>query len=95
LELWLTKQEGNKISFLSMLIESEDGTISLSHTNYLSKIVEDFEQYDQQYHVDCPSTDGLFADTTGHDPPCDKTRLLSILMSLMYAATRTRPDILK
>ena len=91
----LAKQEGNKISFLSMLIESEDGTISLSQTNYLSKIVEDFEQHDQLYHVDCPSTDGLFADTTGHDPPCDKTRFLSILMSLMYAATRTRPDILK
>jgi len=106
----ITKQSGDKISFLSMLIsiDKTNNTIEIDQITYINKIIDEFEsKYGIVKESNYPSNGNLFNKTDqyessyGQDPPKInipkdiKTDYISILMSLMYVAIRTRLDILK
>ena len=90
-----SQQRGNSISFLSMLIEiDENGTIKLSQAAYIKKLLKEFN-INENNRSNYPSNDRLFNASHPDSKICDKKLYLSMLMSLMYAAIRTRPDIIK
>ena len=87
--------KSNKSSYLGMEIESlADNSVSIKQSGYLKSILDKCEY--KSTHV-TPSTADFFE--SNDDPNEDHTRnspqFKSLLMSLMFLATRTRPDILK
>jgi hypothetical protein len=96
----ISYQQGPKISFLSMLIsQSSDRTvITVDQDNYISSVLSNFESKYAQDGLSLsnyPSNSRLFHASDPNSEKIDRTKYLSTLMSLMYAAIRTRPDILK
>jgi hypothetical protein len=83
------------INFLGMNINVEqDGSIFLSQPGYAKRICD---QEKGTKLATTPATATLFADIddTNIQHGLDSTEYKSLLMSLMFLATRTRPDILK
>jgi hypothetical protein len=96
----LSRQCGNILSFLSLMIEINPSRTSLSinQSVYVSKIVAEFESENGVVGTFyTPSTNNLFNDNSESESLGNKQKnqYLSIIMSLMYAAIRTRPDVLK
>ena len=94
-EFILITYHDNDISFLGMVVEQlETGDIFLSQPGYATKICKD-EGSDKIYTT--PGTATLFSDVDDQKEiyENDVTLYRSRLMSLMFLATRTRPDILK
>jgi hypothetical protein len=88
----ITINKGSDISYLGMTIETEKdtGRIGVSQKGYVSGILSKFKVTGT---AKTPSLPNMFEATTGD--PVDVTDYLSKVMSLMYLAQRTRPDILK
>ena len=76
-----------------MNISKQHRTIVLSQPGYIKDIIENYKP-DKQYTT--PHDDKLFnrpeSEKSSH--PVDITIYVSILMKLMFLATRTRPDTL-
>jgi hypothetical protein len=93
-------QDGNKISFLALSIEiSDEGKfIKINQNFYIEKLIEHVENdiiKEALVESKYPSSERLFSSSETDDKSCNKDHYLSILMSLMFAAIRTRPDIIK
>jgi hypothetical protein len=87
--------KSNKSSYLGMEIESlADNSISIKQSGYLKSILDKCEY--KSTHV-TPSTADFFesVDDSTEDYTSNSATFKSLLMSLMFLATRTRPDILK
>jgi hypothetical protein len=91
----LTRGLGGTISFLGMRIrvDPQSPILQVDQQEYARKVVE---EYHDGYECSgkYPSDKHLFEDED-HADPVDKKAFLSLTMSLMYLATRTRPDIIK
>ena len=85
--------KGHDISYLGMNISKQHRTIVLSQPGYIKDIIEKYRP-DKQYTT--PHDDKLFnrPESEKSSNPVDITTYLSILMKLMFLATRTRPDTL-
>ena len=85
----ITEQEGSKLSFIGLELQDDsEGNIRVSQKGYIEKLLSEYnitacEKY--------PSNGILQEDHSGE---CDKDSFLQLVMKAMYAATRTRPDIL-
>ena len=87
----VTVREGSTISFLGMEITTDDQfNVRVSQRTFISKVCEDTGITGT---AATPSTDNLMKDHRD-DPPADTASFYSTTMKLMYAAVRTRPDIL-
>jgi hypothetical protein len=92
----ITINNGDKISYLGMTVESDpsSGRIGVSQSGYVADMLKKFQVYGT---ATTPSTLDLFKNSK--DPQdlilVDTKSYLSKVMSLMYLAKRTRPDILK
>jgi hypothetical protein len=87
----------NKISYLGMTIEKSPATgiITVTQEGYIQDIVKKYGYDKLAKTPKSPATDQL----TKHDSELDKQKTnkkeyLSLIMSLMYPARLTRPDIL-
>lgn len=89
----LSNQSSKLLSYLGMSINInyEENYLTIDQTNSINELIK---KYNIQNNKNYPSTDNLFKDQSFGEP-CDKKEFLSLLMSLMYIANHSRPDILK
>ena len=88
----LVKQHDN-VSYLGMSIKrSEDGGITVDQSGYVQKILEQYLPNKLRKAPTSPATSSLLEEAECEE--CDKKYYLSLLMSLMFLARFTRPDIL-
>lgn len=85
----------DNISYLGMSIRRlASGAISVKQTGYIANLLEKCGCVDPLAKPpSTPATSNLM-DHDPHSPPCNATRFLSIIMSMMFLARLTRPDIL-
>jgi hypothetical protein len=92
----ITIQSGDEINYLGMTIKRDpkSGRIAVSQYGYIDSMMDKFSIKGK---ATTPSTMDLFKDYSEKQDlrPVDKTDYISRVMSLMYLAKRTRPDILK
>jgi hypothetical protein len=91
----ITLQTGNSISYVGMQIvrDRKNRAITLNQIGYIESFLKKFNVHGT---AKTPSTDAL-TKTTNDDAnniPADVDVFLSCVMTLMYLALRTRPDIL-
>jgi hypothetical protein len=88
------KKQYNDLSYLGLSINRNrrDGSISLNQHGYLDNILT---KYGCKGVVKPPSTPATakLTESDAKSPAFDKTKYLSLTMSLMYLARFTRPDI--
>lgn len=88
-------QQGNEISYLGMLIKRyEDGSISVSQCGYIKDLLKKFAEDIKGKSSKTPANAELLAHEENPITYNDKSKYLSAVMSLMYLARLTRPDIL-
>jgi Reverse transcriptase (RNA-dependent DNA polymerase) len=92
-----TCHTGNTLMYLGMRItyNKKEGTTTVEQFDYINKLLERFGIIGESKY---PSTLGLFEDglqVDDHNLKVDKMEYMSRVMSLLYLAKRTRPDILK
>jgi hypothetical protein len=84
----------DNVSYLGMTISREtDGSVRLDQKGFLETVLRKLDAVQESKVPSTPSTPEL----TRHDqksPRASKTEYLSLVMSLMYLARFTRPDIL-
>jgi len=82
------------ISYLNMAIVQnlETYNITVNQSNYINKLVDKYD-LTVDSRIKYPSTANIFK-RSSDESPTDKKMFVSLLMSLMYAGLRTRPDIL-
>jgi hypothetical protein len=90
-----TTQLGHEFTYLGMAINRNpsEHSVTLNQRSYIHAMLKTFDM------VDCtpaaaPSAADLLQGKPDNSPLCDKMYYLSIVMSLMYLARITRPDIL-
>ena len=84
--------KGPKYQYLGMNIERIDDYYSVSQVGYVEKLISkypDVKACKYPYNLDI-----FKIDSTTNSEKVDKTNYLSLIMSLMYLAKLTRPDIL-
>ena len=87
----VTTTTGNNISFLGLqIIIADNHDIKVAQSEYIKEIIDEMEVTDS---APTPATDELMKDREQTEN-CDQTKFYSITMKLMFAAVRTRPDIL-
>jgi hypothetical protein len=92
----LVKQEGQSISYLGMVINTDiiTGNISVTQSGFANDLLKK-NGYDHAIPKPPKSPTAVnFLETDSTSPPCNKNKFLSLIMSLMYLARFTRPDIL-
>ena len=87
----VTIKEGKQISFLGLEVHLNGGHILVSQGNYLKQILEDLKVVGTEKS---PAADNLMDKRKDDDKECDKVLYRRTVYRLMYAAIRTRPDIL-
>jgi hypothetical protein len=89
----VTIQCGSNLSYLGMSISmnKETGHIAISQHGYIQDVLE---RYEVKGQCKTPSDNNLF-DKDLEEDSCDVDIFTSKVMSLLYLAKRTRPDILK
>ena len=89
----LKEKRGNHISYLGMNITRQDnGDIVVDQRGYVEKILNEYQVTD---HVSRYPASGNLMHSDSHDSSTvDEDEYLSLVMKLMFVATRTRPDIL-
>jgi hypothetical protein len=92
----LATKEGQQISLLNMNIQIryDLGYISVDQNNYVNNLLTEYK-IGPSMTSNYPSNDRFFRQSESLSKPIESRRYLSLLMSLMYVAIRTRPDILK
>ena len=85
----LTVQRESPFSFVGTRIKVQRGSISIDCSGFIKKLAE---QYGVTTASDTPSPSNY--SIKGEGPPADVEAYRSLVMSLMYAAKRCRPDIL-
>eukprot|EP01033_Poteriospumella_lacustris_P017558 gene17558-12566_t len=90
----ITKQEGSRLSYLGMNIESVEDHITVDQLGYLESILGKWMPAGAR-PASTPSVNGIM-EVRKEDQlsQTDASRYLSLIMSLMYLARFTRPDIL-
>jgi hypothetical protein len=90
----LVKQYNN-VSYLGMSIKSDagKGVTTVDQKGFVEGLLEKYKCNDLRKYPKTPAAEDLMFEDTD-SPICDKTKYLSLIMSLMYAARFTRPDIL-
>lgn len=84
-------QNSNTISYLGINIEIIDNVgIKLSMPNYIDALLE---KYNITKTVTTPADKDFMTDLP-NDEPCDRSKYLSMLMSIYYLANRCRGDLL-
>ena len=86
----ITQKEGDLLSFIGLEIRNVGYNINVGQSGYLKKLME---EYDVKNTSEYPSDDHIF-EQDNESSYCDKSKYLKLVMQLMYAAIRTRPDIL-
>lgn len=86
----ITGKEGEVLSFIGLEIKNVQDDIVISQGGYIKKVLQ---EYQVDGTTDYPS-DSKFLDDDIDESECDKGIYLKLVMQLMYAAIRTRPDIL-
>jgi hypothetical protein len=94
-------QEGNDLKYIGCELNIKDGRITVTQRQYTDECLKKFNLSDKPEDVvQAPyqtgtsnAIDDLFKEHP-ESPPIDQKTYLSYLMSLMYLATNTRPDIL-
>ena len=83
---------GHDISYLGINIAKEGTSFNLSQPGYIKDILE---RYQPSREFATPHDESLFNRPKSDEdsPQANITEFLSILMKLMFLATRTRPDI--
>ena len=83
------------ISYLGMSIlrDTSTGDLKITQDGYVNDMLKKFGCDKLKKAPKTPATDQL-TEIDESSPPCDQKRYLSMIMSLMYAARFTRPDIL-
>ena len=88
-------QRGDHLSYLGTTIERSSAGIKITCTGYEEKILEKYKVSD---FADTPAPSNFsmktLRETEKNNHTCDQTEYLGVVMSLMYLALRTRPDIL-
>ena len=81
------------ISYLGMLIQHKGSYLTLSQPGYINDLLTKYPP-DKKFKTPC--TEDIFNPSASEfeSPLVDVTAYLSMLMQLMFLATRTRPDIL-
>jgi hypothetical protein len=85
-------------SYVGLTIKRSEngGTFKLSQDGLVSKLIDQYLKNDDKSTVKSPATDTLFnTDQSVLARPVDKQTYLSLVMSLMYVARLSRPDILQ
>jgi hypothetical protein len=103
LQKWFEKELGkdlelmtqhNEVSYLGMTIKKlPDGSVTLSQHGYLSNILKKYGCENVRKPPATPATDAL-TESNPDSPHVEQTSYLSLVMTLMYLARFTRPDIL-
>jgi hypothetical protein len=88
-------QSGNEFTYLGMSLKRgpEEHTSRIHQIPYITTLLETFGMADCN-PVSSPCAADLFDPKEDVSEPCDKTYFLSLIMSLMYLARISRPDIL-
>jgi hypothetical protein len=89
----VTVQTGDKVSYLgmSLCMQQETGRVTISQHGYIQDVLD---RYNVKGQSKTPSDNNLFAKESDEEI-CDQELFTSKVMSLLYLAKRTRPDILK
>jgi hypothetical protein len=92
----LSTKQGQDISLLNMNIKIryDEGYIAVDQDAYVNKLLLEYE-ISPSMISNYPANDRFFQQSETLAEPIESKRYLSLLMSLMYRAIRTRPDILK
>lgn len=91
----VSEQINNTFTYLGMTIirQPDDHSTTINQRSYIQTMLQTFGMMDCT-PVASPSTADLLHPKEDTSAPCDKTLFLSIVMSLMYLARISRPDVL-
>ena len=84
----------NQVSYLGMMIKKDKkGNVTVNQHGFLDNILKKYGCDDLRKAPTTPADDKLMT-SDPDSPPADKSKYLSLVMTLMYLARFTRPDIL-
>ncbi len=86
----ITIQDGPNIHFLGLQITLERDDYFISQEEYIEKITPGEDKSNEAY----PHRQSFKSDNGGKGAPIPESTYKSIVMQIMYVATRTRPDVL-
>ena len=89
-----TIQQGNTLSYLGMSVQRdlESQRMIISQSGYIDELQKKYRIMDSAA-CNSPYTTNFLTHDANCDP-CDKAEFLSLVMSMMFIARMTRPDIL-
>jgi Reverse transcriptase (RNA-dependent DNA polymerase) len=100
----MTIQEGMKHSYLGLdiqqLVSEKHGkTVVVSQQGYQKELLKKYADLIHQHYpsdkiIDTPSTIKILTMNSPTATPCDTTKYASVVMSIMFLARYTRPDLL-
>ncbi len=92
----IKEQHGSSISYLGMLIlkDTRTGHVQVNQSGFIKELLEKFKHEVAGKTATTPSPAEFSRPKNTVEEYKDKSRYLSIVMSLMYLARLTRPDIL-
>ena len=91
-QLFEISMQVNNLTYLGMSVVKDDQGISVHQIGYIESMGVKFV-VPQEVQVNCPTATDFFEEDE-EDNSIDKSKYLSLVMSLMYLARFTRPDIL-
>jgi hypothetical protein len=84
----------DQLSYLNMSFKRDKDGISVSQHGYVNNLLKKYA-YDPSYKPKTPSHPHLTRPSNPTSPTMSQNKYLSLIMSLLYLARFTRPDILK
>jgi len=85
-------RDKNKMSYLGMVLDRQDGCFKISMTNYIKGILELHGNPEKRYAT--PAKMDFFEDSNDVELAANKEHFHTIVAKLLYLAKRARPDIL-
>ena len=87
----ITEKAGDKLSFIGLEIcEDEAGNVTLSQRGYIKNLLDEYNIFES---AKTPGDKNFLVDSDDGGM-CNQEDFLTLVMKLMYAAIRTRPDII-
>ena len=85
----------DSVSYLGMVVNrTANGDVTVNQSGYLSTLLQKYGCIDLKKAPETPAIVESFTEVDAESEVCNPTKFLSLIMSLMFIARFTRPDVL-